>query len=196
MTLFATYLNKTLQANTFRVYMAAVSHLHLTHGLSSDNPTLSLAIRGIQCSQDPAHLWPMQLPLTNAILEQRLGLLDSDLLETHDRLIVKAPLTHEFFRFLRVNEFTTQGKGTFDPRIHPTRQGPKMVSSSSKSQRLTKVGRGVTISTKELHVWSLPCRPTSTIARGPNRWLCFTFTLDDLCHLEHCGHSARSAYTD
>eukprot|EP00731_Ephydatia_muelleri_P009821 Em0005g407a len=137
-TLFATYLNKTLQANTFRVYMAAVSHLHLTHGLSSDNPTLSLAIQGIQCSQDPAHLWPMQLPLTNAILEQRLGLLDSDLLETHDRLIVKAPLTREFFRFLRVNEFTTQGRGTFDPRIHPTRQGPKMVSSSSKSQRLTK----------------------------------------------------------
>ena len=139
MTLFAIYLNKTLQANTFRVYMAAVSHLHLTHGLSSDNPTLSLAIQGIQCSQDPAHLWPMQLPLTNAILEQRLGLLDSDLLETHDRLIVKAPLTREFFRFLRVNEFTTQGKGTFDPRIHPTRQGPKMVSSSSKSQRLTKL---------------------------------------------------------
>ena len=60
-TLLATHLCRTLQANTIEVYVAAVSHLHLTQGLSSptsNNPMLSLAIRGIQRSQDPAHLRP------------------------------------------------------------------------------------------------------------------------------------------
>ncbi|KAL5475231.1 hypothetical protein EMCRGX_G027306 [Ephydatia muelleri] len=50
------------------------------------------------------------------------GLLDSDLPETHDRLMVKAALTLGFFGFLRVSEFTTKGRGTIDPKIHPTRR--------------------------------------------------------------------------
>ena len=124
-TLFATHLSRTLQANTIQVYVAAVSHLYLTKGLSSptsNNPMLSLAIRGIQHLQDPAHLRPRRQPLTNAILVQMLGLLDSDHLQTHDMLMVKAALTLEFFGFLRVSEFTTLGRGKLNPRIHPTRQ--------------------------------------------------------------------------
>ena len=116
--LFATHLGGTLQANTIQVYVAAVSHLHFTQGLSSptsNNPMLlSLATRH---SHDPAHLRPLRRPLTNAILVQMLGLLDSDHLQTHDRLMVKAALG--FFGFLRVSEFTTPGRGKFNPRIHP-----------------------------------------------------------------------------
>ena len=52
--LYAAYLSQVLQANTIQVYLAAVTHLHLTHGFSSlahNNPTLNLAIRGMQRSQ-------------------------------------------------------------------------------------------------------------------------------------------------
>ena len=38
-TLFATHLSRTLQAKTIQVYVAAVSHLHLTQGLSSPTST-------------------------------------------------------------------------------------------------------------------------------------------------------------
>eukprot|EP00731_Ephydatia_muelleri_P007891 Em0004g229a len=65
--LFAAYLSQVLQANTTQVYLAAVTHLHLTRGFSSpahNNPTLNLAIRGMQRSQGPAHLRPKRLPLT------------------------------------------------------------------------------------------------------------------------------------
>ena len=67
-------------------------------------PMLRLVIQGIQCSQDPTHL---PGPLTNAILDQMLGLLNSDPLVT--RLMVTAVLTLGYFGFLRVSEFTTSG---------------------------------------------------------------------------------------
>ena len=132
--------------------MVAVSHLHL-NGLSrptTDNPTLSLAIRSIQCSQDPAHLWPRRLPLTNAILEQMLGLLNSDPCETHDRLMVKAALTLGVFGFLRVSELNTKDRGTFDPRIHPT--GRDITWSKDgllfliKKSKMDQADRGIPIS--------------------------------------------------
>eukprot|EP00731_Ephydatia_muelleri_P031364 Em0022g878a len=134
------------------------------------------------------------LPLTNAILEQMLGLLNSDPCETHDAL------TLGFFGFLRVSEFTTKSRGTFDHRIHPTRQDITWSKDGHIffiSSKTNQAGRGVTIP-EELYisVQSLPCRPTSTIAKDPNRWLCFTLTLDDLCHLEHCGPFCEICYTD
>ena len=74
---------------------------------------LSLVIRGIQHSQDPTHLWPATHQYHPG--PDALGL-DSDFLETN------AARTLRFFGFLRVSEFTTSGRGTFDPRIHPTKQ--------------------------------------------------------------------------
>eukprot|EP00731_Ephydatia_muelleri_P037700 Em0539g2a len=99
--LFAAYLSQVLQANTTQVYLAAVTHLHLTRGFSSpahNNPTLNLAIRGMQRSQGPAHLRPKRLPLTIGMLEQQLRLLNSDPLSSHDKLMLKAALTFGFFR--------------------------------------------------------------------------------------------------
>eukprot|EP00731_Ephydatia_muelleri_P035408 Em0121g3a len=79
--LFVVHLSRTLQANTIQVYVAAVSHLHLSQGFSSptsSNPMLNLTIRGIQRSQAPAHLRPRRLPLTNTMLDRMFGLLDTD----------------------------------------------------------------------------------------------------------------------
>eukprot|EP00731_Ephydatia_muelleri_P001741 Em0001g1741a len=75
--LFVVHLSRTLQANTIQVYVAAVSHLHLSQGFSSptsSNPMLNLTIRGIQRSQAPAHLRPRRLPLTNTMLDRMFGI--------------------------------------------------------------------------------------------------------------------------
>ena len=148
--LFAAYLSRTLQANTIQVYVAAVSHLHLSRGFSSptsNNPMLNLTIRGIQRSQAPAHLRPKQLPLTNTMLDRMLGLLDTDPLGTHDRLMLKAALTLGFFGLLRVSEFTTTSVRAFDPKTHPTRQDIAWTKDFFiKRSKTDQTGKGTIIS--------------------------------------------------
>ena len=66
-TLFAAHLSRTLNSRTIQVYVAAVSFLHHSMGYkspASSNPMLRLAIRGVQCLQEPIHLKPTRLPLT------------------------------------------------------------------------------------------------------------------------------------
>ena len=161
--LFAAYLSQALQANTIQVYLAAVTHLYLTHGFSSpahNNPTLNLAIRGMQRSQGPAHLKPKRLPLTVEMLEQLLRLLDSDPLSRHDRLMLKAALTFGFFGFLRVSEYTRNTRGRFEPRIHPTRNDVSWVKEGIhfliKKTKTDQTGRGTIISMSYTHRTSCP----------------------------------------
>eukprot|EP00731_Ephydatia_muelleri_P017422 Em0010g520a len=161
--LFAAYLSQALQANTIQVYLAAVTHLYLTHGFSSpahNNPTLNLAIRGMQRSQGPAHLKPKRLPLTVEMLEQLLRLLDSDPLSRHDRLMLKAALTFGFFGFLRVSEYTRNTRGRFEPRIHPTRNDVSWVKEGIhfliKKSKTDQTGRGTIISMSYTHRTSCP----------------------------------------
>ena len=115
--LFAAYLSQMLQANTNLAYLAAVTHLHLARGFSSpahSNPTLNLAIKGMQHSQCPAHLRPKRLPLT----VEMSG-------DTRDRSPEKArqraALTFGFFGFLRVSKYTLATRGGFDPTPHEKR---------------------------------------------------------------------------
>eukprot|EP00731_Ephydatia_muelleri_P017504 Em0010g602a len=157
------YISQALQANTIQVYLAAVTHLYLTHGFSSpahNNPTLNLAIRGMQRSQGPAHLKPKRLPLTVEMLEQLLRLLDSDPLSRHDRLMLKAALTFGFFGFLRVSEYTRNTSGRFEPRIHPTRNDVSWVKEGIhfliKKTKTDQTGRGTIISMSYTHRTSCP----------------------------------------
>ena len=63
-TLFAAHLSRTLNSRTIQVYVAAVSFLHHSMGYkspASSNPTLRLAIRGVQRLQEPIHLKPTRL---------------------------------------------------------------------------------------------------------------------------------------
>ena len=161
--LLAAYLSQTLQANTIQVYQAAISHLHLTHGFSSpvhNNPTLNLAIRGIQHSQGPAHLRPKRLPLTIGMLEQLLRLLEADPLSRHDKLMLKAALTFGFFGFLRVSEYTLTNRGRFDPTLHPTKSDITWVKDGMhffiKKSKTDQVGRGTTIAMDHTHRASCP----------------------------------------
>ncbi|KAL5516552.1 hypothetical protein EMCRGX_G001913 [Ephydatia muelleri] len=128
------HLSSTLQANTIQVYVAAVSHLHLSQGFSS-----------IQRSQAPAHLRPRRLPLTNTMLDTMFGLLDTDSLGTHDRLMLKAALSHGFFGQLRVCEFIITSRRALTQGHTPqgkTLPGPKAVSASSlNSPRLTRLAK-------------------------------------------------------
>ena len=161
--LFAAYLSQTLQASTIQVYLAAVSHLHLTHGFSSpvhNDPTLNLAIRGIQRFQGPAHLRPKRLPLTIGMLEQLLRLLEADPLSRHDKLMLKAALTFGFFGFLRVSEYTLTNRGRFDPTLHPTKSDITWVKDGLhffiKKSKTDQVGRGTTIAMGHTHRASCP----------------------------------------
>ncbi|KAL5463980.1 hypothetical protein EMCRGX_G032933 [Ephydatia muelleri] len=161
--LFAAYLSQVLQANTTQVYLAAITHLHLTRGFSSpahNNPTLNLAIRGMQRSQGPAHLRPKRLPLTIGMLEQLLRLLNSDPLSNHDKLMLKAALTIGFFGFLRVSEYTLTTRGRFDPRLHPTRRDVTWVKEGLhfliKKSKTDQTGRGTIISMGYTHRASCP----------------------------------------
>ncbi|KAL5496391.1 hypothetical protein EMCRGX_G012664 [Ephydatia muelleri] len=161
--LFAAYLSQVLQANTTQVYLAAVTHLHLTRGFSSpahNNPTLNLAIRGMQRSQGPAHLRPKRLPLTIGMLEQLLRLVNSDPLSSHDKLMLKAALTFGFFGFLRVSEYTRTTRGRFDPRLHPTRSDVTWVKEGLhfliKKSKTDQTGRGTMISMGYTHRASCP----------------------------------------
>eukprot|EP00731_Ephydatia_muelleri_P000990 Em0001g990a len=90
---------------------------------------------------------PPSAEATTTYLVQMLGLLDSDHLQTHDRLMVKAALT---IGFLRVSEFTTPGRGKFNPRTHPTRQEITRSENSLlfliKKSKTDQAGRGTTIS--------------------------------------------------
>ncbi|KAL5496745.1 hypothetical protein EMCRGX_G013099 [Ephydatia muelleri] len=135
--LFAAYLSQALQANTIQVYLAAVTHLHLTHGFST-------------------HLRPKRLPLTVEKLEQLLRLLDSDPLSRHDRLMLKVALTFGFFGFLRVSEYTRNTRGRFDPRIHPTRSDVTWVKEGIKKSKTDQTGRGTIISMGYTHRTSCP----------------------------------------
>ncbi|KAL5497449.1 hypothetical protein EMCRGX_G013922 [Ephydatia muelleri] len=161
--LFAAYLSQVLRANTTQVYLAAVTHLHLTRGFSSpahNNPTLNLAIRGMQRSQGPAHLRPKRLPLTIGMLEQLLKLLNSDPLSSHDKLMLKAALTFDFFGFLRVSEYTRTTRGRFDPRLHPTKSDVTWVKEGLhfliKKSKTDQTGRGTMISMGYTHRASCP----------------------------------------
>ena len=75
MTLFAAHLSRTLNSRTIQVYVAAVSFLHHSMGYkspASSNPTLRLAIRGVQRLQEPIHLKPTRLLLTVEMLGHML----------------------------------------------------------------------------------------------------------------------------
>ena len=192
--LFAAYLSQTLQAKTIKVYLAAVSHLHLIHGFSSpvhNNPTLNLAIQGIQCSQGPAHLRPKRLPLTIGMLEQLLRLLEADPLRRHDKLMLKAALTFGFFGFLRVSEYTLTNRDRFDPTLHPTKNDITRVKDGlhffTKSQRQIKLGEALPspwATPTVHHAQLLHCKPTLKTARHHQGHLYFILKLDVHSRLE------------
>ena len=171
--LFVVHLSRTLQANTIQVYVAAVSHLHLSQGFSSptsSNPMLNLTIRGIQRSQAPAHLRPRRLPLTNTMLDRMFGLLDTDSW-VHDKLMLKAALTLGFFGLLRVCEFIITSRRALTQGHTPqgkTLPEPKAVSASSlNSPRLTRSAKEPLFqwaALEEQHVPSWPCKHTSATA--------------------------------
>ena len=130
---------------------------------------LNLTIQGIQRSQAPAHLRPRRLPLTNTMLDTMFGLLDTDSLGTHDRLMLKAALSHGFFGLLRVCEFIITSRRALTQGHTPqekTLPGPKAVSASSlNSPRLTRLAKEPQFqwaALEEQHDPSWPCKHTCT----------------------------------
>ncbi|KAL5510137.1 hypothetical protein EMCRGX_G005629 [Ephydatia muelleri] len=106
--------DQTLNSRTIQVYVAAVSFLHHSMGYkspASSNPTLRLAIRGVQRLQEPIHLKPTRLLLTVEMLGHMLQRLEAAPLKRHDHWMA---LNLGFFGFLRVSEFPLKNR-RFDP---------------------------------------------------------------------------------
>ncbi|KAL5505879.1 hypothetical protein EMCRGX_G007418 [Ephydatia muelleri] len=150
-TLFAAHLSRTLNSRTIQDYVAAVSFLHHSMGYkspASSNPTLRLAIRGVQCLQEPIHLKPTRLPLTVEMLGHMLQRFEAAPLKRHNRRMFRAALTLGFFGFLRVSEFTLKNR-RFDPRYHPTRQDISWTREGMhffiKWSKTDQMGKGTTI---------------------------------------------------
>ena len=101
--LFVTDLSLTLQPRTIQVYLSAVSYLHHMNGFESpttNNPVIKLLVQGVERSMPAAHLKPKCQPITNDTLGHMLSQLDRDYRTAHDRLMLKAAITLEFFGLL------------------------------------------------------------------------------------------------
>ncbi|KAL5517750.1 hypothetical protein EMCRGX_G003359 [Ephydatia muelleri] len=108
--LFVTDLSMNLQPGTIQVYISAVSYLHHMNGHrspASNNPMIKLLVQVIERSMPAAHLKPKRQPITNKMLGQMLSQLDRDHKPSHDRLMLKAAITLDFFGLLRVRTALT-----------------------------------------------------------------------------------------
>eukprot|EP00731_Ephydatia_muelleri_P011300 Em0006g194a len=113
------------------------------------NPTLRLAIRGVQRLQEfhPPQAHNDCRGLCRLLVHMPVEVGGSPL-KRHDRRMLRAALTLGFFGFLRVSEFTYKNQ-RFDPRYHPTRQDISWTGEGMhffiKRSKTDQMGKGTTI---------------------------------------------------
>ena len=113
---FATYMARSVTADTVKVYLAAIRYMHILNGHNLDLKSflrLQYVLKGIKRSQGSSKFTRLPITLTHLKLFQ---LLLSN--PSFDNIMLWAALTLAFFGFLRVSEFTCSGQ--FNPNIHIT----------------------------------------------------------------------------
>lgn len=114
--MFVSFLARTLQHPSIKVYLSAVRQLHIEKGHSDPLEgcaRLHLALRGIKKIQGTNTL--QRLPITNtlmAIIKQSLNL------NNKDHLMFWAACSLAYFGLLRAAEFTVPNLQSFDTNIH------------------------------------------------------------------------------
>ena len=148
---FATYMARSVRADTIKVYLAAIRYMHIVNGHNLDLKSflrLQYVLKGIKRSQGNSKFTRLPITLTHLKLFQ---LLLSN--PSFDNIMLWAALTLAFFGFLRVSEFTCSGR--FNPNIHitpkeitflPSKHTPTYMQIHLKVSKTDPFRSGVTLS--------------------------------------------------
>lgn len=126
--LFIADLSARVCYSTARTYLAAIRHLHISHGYGDPLQgclQLDLVLKGLKRKKPRSQ--DSRLPITPFVLLKVKSVLDQDP-HNYDNIMFWAAFCLGFFAFLRSAEFTVQSADQFDPTWHLT---PKDISVDS-----------------------------------------------------------------
>ena len=114
--LFATFLAKTVQRSTVKIYLSVARSLHIEQGFADplvDYLRLQRVLRGIKRTQGDTS--SLRLPVTDDIM---MVIFRSSDLSLPDHCMFRAACTFAYFGFLRSAEFTVPNLVSFSRSIH------------------------------------------------------------------------------
>lgn len=135
--LFATFLARSIQHSSIKVYLSGVRALHIEQGFADPLVNclrLQRVIRGIKRSQGSPS--SNRLPITDSLMLVIWKSLD---LHLADHCMFWAACTLGYFGFLRAAEFTVPNLAGFSPVIHLTVQDIAVDAISSPSCMRVKI---------------------------------------------------------
>ena len=119
---FCVALSHRVGVKTIKVYLCGVQHWSLMFGfntLLSSMLRLPYVLRGIRRHQGSTHTHPPRLPITLTHLRSILHYLRVTF-PPFDCTMFTAAVLSAFFGLLRVSEYTSPTRATFDPNVHLT----------------------------------------------------------------------------
>ena len=150
--LFATHISTYSSHSNVKLHLSAVKHHSIIQGDSipfRDFDRLYLLLRGIKRSQGRTYSLPKRLPITPSLLRViNQNLFNSSRL-FEDKVMIWAAITSAFFGFLRISEYTAQGKRTYDPSttllVEDIRVRNDSIKLYVKSSKTDPFRQGVTV---------------------------------------------------
>ena len=135
--LFATFLARTLQPSSIKVYLSGIRALHIEQGFPDplvDCLRLQRVVHGIKRCQGT--LSATRLPTTDDLMLVIWLSLDSGL---PDHMMFWAACSLGYFGFLRASEFTVPNLSSFSPSLHLSAQDIAVDSSSAPSSMRIRI---------------------------------------------------------
>lgn len=196
--------SQQISYKTIKSYLAAVRHLHISHGLSfvGASPRSQLIIRGIRRVQGDPPTAP-RLPITPALLRVIKAKLAANPLD-YDNQLYWAAMCLAFFGFLRCGELTIPNHQPFDPAVHMSIQditvdaNPPGLSVHIKASKTDPFRLGVTLHLGQTGVDLCPVAAMSDFlsVRGTSPGPLFRFRDGSGLHRQQLVTTLRSALTD
>ena len=116
--LFATHIASFSSHSNVKLHLAAIKHTSIIDGQNvpfRDYERLYLLLRGIKRAQGRIHSVPKRLPITPILLRTIHHALFNSSRLYEDKVMLWAAIITAFFGFLRVSEYTSLRKTSFDP---------------------------------------------------------------------------------